>query len=233
MENQKPILELELYLIRHGQSMGNKGYGRDDITLREAADPVLTDLGKAQAEALGRFYSGTNFDAVYSSGLMRAAETATELLKYQSSFKPLNILPLLTEVGLTPDYEGLNINQIKETINPNAVVAEGFDSEKLLLCYNQGSDEEGLYQRAKATVDYIRKKYKKGEKVALVSHAAFLTYVIFYLMEFRKNPAFDVSVFNTGVTKINFYTEGTNKYGDTVFDYLNSTTHLLGLETSN
>lgn len=233
MENQKPILELELFLIRHGQSMGNKGYGRDDITLKEAADPVLTDLGKAQAEALGKFYSRTDFDAVYSSGLIRAAETATGLLKHQSLVKPLNILPLLTEVGLTTDYKGLNIDEIKETINSNAVVAEGFDAKKPLQSYNQGSDEDGLYQRAKATVDYIRERYKRGEKVALVSHAAFLTYVIFYLMEFRKNPAFDVSVFNTGVTKINFYTEGTNKYGDTVFDYLNSTTHLLGLETSN
>ena len=46
MEANKPVLELELYLIRHGQSMGNKGYGRDNLTLREMADPVLTDLGK-------------------------------------------------------------------------------------------------------------------------------------------------------------------------------------------
>ena len=36
MENQKPIVELELYLIRHGQSMGNAGYnGRTDLTVKE------------------------------------------------------------------------------------------------------------------------------------------------------------------------------------------------------
>jgi len=232
MEANKPVLELELYLIRHGQSMGNKGYGRDDLTLREMADPVLTDLGKAQADALGKFYATTDFDAVYSSGLFRAVETASRLLAGQKREKTQFILPYLTEVGMGEEYKGATLEELRE-YNKSITLAEDFTENDPILCYSQGRDEDLLYERAKKTVEYIRKRYNKGEKVALVSHAAYLTYVVFQIMGYQKNPFFDVSVFNTSVTKINFYKEGTNKYGDVVFDYLNSTTHLLELETTN
>lgn len=232
MEDNKPVLELELYLIRHGQSMGNKGYGRDNLTLREMADPVLTDLGKAQADALGKFYATTDFDAVYSSGLLRAAETASRLLAGQEREKTQFILPYLTEVGMGEEYKGATLEELRE-YNKTITLAEGFTQADPILCYSEGRDEDMLYERAKTTVEYIRQRYNRGEKVALVSHAAYLTYVIFQIMGYQKNPFFDVSVFNTSVTKINFYKEGTNKYGDVVFDYLNSTTHLLELETTN
>ena len=32
MEKQKPVIELELYLIRHGQSQGNVGYDKEILT---------------------------------------------------------------------------------------------------------------------------------------------------------------------------------------------------------
>ena len=35
MEKIKPIKELELYIIRHGQSMGNAGYDKEELTLKE------------------------------------------------------------------------------------------------------------------------------------------------------------------------------------------------------
>ena len=56
MAENKPIIELELYIIRHGESMCNAGYGgRTDLTLKEAADPVLSELGLSQAIAAGEF----------------------------------------------------------------------------------------------------------------------------------------------------------------------------------
>ena len=43
----------------------------------------------------------------------------------------------------------------------------------------------------------------------------------------RREPFYDFRLSNTGVTKIDFYEPGTNKYGDMVFDYVNRTGHLL------
>ena len=78
MENTKPIIELELYIIRHGQSMGNIERNTDGLSHEELHDPRLTDLGKKQAIACGERFKNTEFDAVYSSALLRAVETATE-----------------------------------------------------------------------------------------------------------------------------------------------------------
>ena len=78
----EPVLELELYIIRHGESLGNIGYnGRTDLTLTESVDPVLSEKGINQAIAAGEFLAETVFDAVYSSALMRAVRTAGEIIK--------------------------------------------------------------------------------------------------------------------------------------------------------
>lgn len=226
MEAQKPVVELELYFIRHGESMGNVGYGRDNLTFEEKHDPLLTEKGVMQAADAGEFLKETDFDYVYSSGLLRAVQTATEILKKQPTEKELNILPLLTEVGVKPEYEGADISEIREFRN-NAVVAKDVDTSKPLVCYSQFSNEDELFARAEETVKYLLSHHRSGEKVAVVSHAAFLTIVIFWIMGFKdKCPVFDIDINNTGITKVIFYKEGTNKYGDIVFKYINSTAHL-------
>ena len=224
MDN-KPIKELELYLIRHGQSMGNAGYGREDLTMKEANDPYLTEKGILQASTCGKYLAETEFTAVYSSGLLRAVQTSAEILKHQKSPLPLFIQPLLTEVGVDENYKGAGMEEIK-SIWPDAKLADGLTEADPLVCSNSMSDEENLYKRAAETVEYLRKRYKNGEKIAVVNHAAFMTFIVFGLMGFTKSPVFDIDFDNTNITKVVFYKEGTNKYGDIVFEYLNKTAHL-------
>ena len=98
-----------------------------------------------------------------------------------------------------------------------------------LIMHTRSDDPDGLFARARVAVDYLLKRFNKGEKVALVSHGAFLTYIVFDLMGFDgKLPVFDVNFKNTGITRVLIYEKGTNPYGDVVFDYINSTEHLFG-----
>lgn len=227
MENTKPVLELELYIIRHGESMGNIGYnGRTDLTLREGVDPVLSEKGISQAVAAGEFLAETDFDAVYSSALMRAVRTAGEIIKKQTNKKSLFIHPVFTEMGIPEEYHSVSMDELRELCG-TAVIADGVDPDSKLMESTAGSDEKGLFERGKRAIDYLRSKYKNGEKVAVISHAAFITYMVFYIMGYtEKVPAFDIDFNNTGITKVKFYKEGTNKYGDIVFEYINSTAHL-------
>lgn len=228
MEKTTPVLELELYIIRHGESMGNIGYnGRTDLTFAEKVDPILSEKGICQAVAAGEFLSSTDFDAVYASALMRAVRTAGEIIKKQPKEKTLFIHPVYTEMGIPEEYHAVSINELR-ALCPTAVVADGVDPESRLMESTAGSDEKGLFERGARAIDYLRSKYKNGEKVAVVSHAAFITYMVFYIMGYtEKVPAFDIDFNNTGITKVKFYKEGTNKYGDIVFEYINSTAHLL------
>lgn len=88
-----PELTTELLLIRHGQSQ-DVVPGSD-----ESFDPPLSDLGRSQAEALAQRLKDKRIDAVYSSDLKRAAETAAALER------PVIQRPELREVWLG-DWEG-------------------------------------------------------------------------------------------------------------------------------
>ena len=64
----------ELYLIRHGQSLGNlerRFLGHTDLD--------LTPLGYKQAECAAAFFKDIKIDAVYSSDLLRAYNTAKKV----------------------------------------------------------------------------------------------------------------------------------------------------------
>lgn len=224
MEN-KPIVELDLYIIRHGESVGNAGYGRDNLTLKESQDPILTEKGIAQARAAGEFLKSTIFDAAYASPLLRAARTATEIIRHQDKKLSLNIMPEICEVGVVPEYKGVKIEEIREFC-PDAVYADETDTDETRMRYDKHETPDKVNARAKFVVNYLRSRYKNGEKVVLVSHAAFITNLVFYIMElYETKPAFDIDYYNTGITRVTYYKPGTYKWGDTVFRYINDTSH--------
>lgn len=66
---------LQLYLIRHGESMGN--IETDEPF--DSTNPPLTPHGKKQAEALGKRFSALKDFTLYASPLDRARETASHI----------------------------------------------------------------------------------------------------------------------------------------------------------
>lgn len=90
---------LQLYLIRHAESMGN-------IETEEEFDkinPPLTPHGKKQAEALGKRFEEQKPDAVYSSPLLRAMQTAEELKT------EITVLNELAEKDISVDTKGFSL----------------------------------------------------------------------------------------------------------------------------
>jgi broad specificity phosphatase PhoE len=65
---------LRFFLIRHGESEAGK-----NMIIAGQSDVSLSNLGKAQAAALGKEFleGGNNFDVVYSSDITRAFQTST------------------------------------------------------------------------------------------------------------------------------------------------------------
>jgi broad specificity phosphatase PhoE len=78
----------KIILVRHGESVNNK----NDIV---GGDSPLTDNGREQAAATKKTLAGFNFDAVYSSDLDRAIETA-EIIS-GNRISPKNKIPGLRE----------------------------------------------------------------------------------------------------------------------------------------
>ena len=100
---------MRILLLRHGQSEANK----NDI-IQGHMESSLSELGREQAKAVGEnlLKSKIVFDVVYSSDLIRAAETAkiiTEIL----GIKDIVFDERLRELKLG-DYEGKNSKQLTE-----------------------------------------------------------------------------------------------------------------------
>ncbi len=70
------MAKTQIYLIRHGQSVGNLKHlfcGHEDVD--------LTEFGRKQAERVCEYFESVSVDKIYASDLLRAYHTACPLAK--------------------------------------------------------------------------------------------------------------------------------------------------------
>jgi probable phosphoglycerate mutase len=102
----------ELLLVRHGETDWNA-----ESRWQGHFDPSLNELGRRQAEALADQLSEEGIDAVYSSDLRRALETATIVARRIGvSVRPLLELREI-DVG---SWSGLTMDEIRTQL-PDAI----------------------------------------------------------------------------------------------------------------
>lgn len=219
------VLLYDLYLIRHGESYCNLD-GYVPFSETDEFDPELTEKGLMQADKLGEYMKDKNFDDVYCSPLRRAVMTGAGLLKHKN--QPLYDMPDLCEIGIPGFYNGFFPDELKKYYG-GITFAPGYENSAKMTVDDDTpwKHEERYFERAERVLNYLSEKYVNGERVALVSHAGFLTYILFYLMGYRDaQPGYDFRLSNTGVCKVSFYVPGTNKYGDMIIQYVNDRRHL-------
>jgi len=77
---------MKIYLIRHGQTEYN-----DKNIFRGHLDIPLNSYGISQAESVGKALKVIDFNAIYTSPLIRAKKTAEIIHKYQSGKISINV----------------------------------------------------------------------------------------------------------------------------------------------
>ena len=94
----------QLVLVRHGETAWNR-----ETRIQGHTDIPLSELGLWQAEQVGRALADEGLHAVYSSDLLRAADTARAIARHAA-------LPLQLDVGLRERhfgrFEGLTHDEI-------------------------------------------------------------------------------------------------------------------------
>jgi probable phosphoglycerate mutase len=106
--NQQPT---RVVLLRHGQST----YNALGLYQGSSNIPDLTTLGRHQAQETAHFLKNIKFDAIYSSPLKRARDTAQEVVQAIASNDPpqIQVVPHLKETKL-PQWEGLPFGVVQE-----------------------------------------------------------------------------------------------------------------------
>lgn len=223
-------IDLELYIIRHGQTFGNLGKSMETANYLDKYDVPLTPKGQHQAELLGERFKNYPFDAIFASGMRRAMNTASEIVKRQpeNGFHCFLLHPLLSENGgKEEEYPGLTFAEAKEMF-PYATLADGYSENDRMISFTSGWDDYQQLERAQKVLRDIRSRYKDGAKVAVVAHAAFNTFLFHAALGLDPTKVtFDPHFLNTGVTKIIFFKEGTGRYDmDVQLVYQNDLSHL-------
>lgn len=145
-----------ILLARHGESDWNR-----DRRWQGHADRPLTNLGREQARALADRLAATELDAVYSSDLERARETAAIVAEPHQL--PVKELPDLREVDVG-SWSGLTRAEAEERF-PNAFRrwAEGGEG------WDDGETYEQLSERVVGAVLAIAARHPR-DRVLLVAH---------------------------------------------------------------
>lgn len=214
-----------LYLIRHGQSVTNSN---PNIIGQTATEP-LSDLGKQQAQLLGKRLSKEQIDIVYSSTYDRAYNTAEIALNNIFPINKINLVPELREYD-SGDWLGKDRNDL-------------FDSEmKLKMNYLdhtfQPPHGESWHQVERRASKYIEDYIIYNESLILeaqirksaglnpvniyiFSHGMTIKCLLHYIMGFDKTFTWKISIDNTSITKLSFGKDGWRLHGLNDCNHLN------------
>ncbi len=216
-------MTIKLVLVRHGLSSFNaKGLiqGRTD-------DSLLTEEGYAQALQAGKALSKINFDKIYSSPLVRAAETAKTIKKSFKKEHEIIFDKNLLEVELN-EWSGLKIDEIKNKF-PEIYPIWKNDPENLILKRSDNTTYkpiQELFDQANNFIEDITRIYLNRDDVNIlvIGHNAILRCVILLLLK-RPNKGFrKIRLENASFSILNI-SSNQNSF-NTQIECLNQTSHL-------
>lgn len=201
---------MKLLLARHGQTDWNleqRFQGQSDIPLNET--------GRKQAQALAERLSAESFNAVYSSDLQRAAETA-DIITQMSGYKPdLHPDARLREVNFG-DWEGLTYAEI-QTKYPDELAA--WEKDLYKTAPPNGETLEELAIRVQSMLDDLRKKHDR-QNILIVAHGGVLQTLICLALKLPPAMYWQFHLSIASLSQVAFYPAGA------ILNALNDTCHL-------
>jgi phosphoserine phosphatase len=181
---------VRLLLARHGQSVWNqvrKFQGANDVG--------LSDLGRVQAEALGRaLRAGYRVSAAYVSPMCRALDTAQIALA--GTGIPLVPIPDLRELSLG-EWEGCTVDEVRAREgNPyHAWVRSPLD------CPPPGGEPlPEVCGRVLKAIGQIGASHENGDDVLVVAHGGVISVYLCHLLGISFNSLWRMRIDNCSLT---------------------------------
>ena len=207
-----PTIDTTFYLVRHGQTE----YNRKGIVQGRNIDSVLNATGRAQARKLARRLADMPFDAIYSSTMRRAVETADALAEAHPA-APRCALEDLEEMSWGV-YEGQPATD--EVLEAFDAVKKKWRAGHFDGAVEGGESVRGVQQRALRALDHIVEQHAGGT-VLIVAHGRFLRILIATLLDdYGLERMHEVKHTNTAVNRL------VCCGGTYTADLLNCTAHL-------
>ena len=169
---------MELYIVRHG-----KTYWNEQRKIQGWADIDLTEEGREVAVLSAEGMKDIHFDAIYSSPLKRANETAYILRGNRNL--PVVVDERIKEIGFGV-LEGADFLKIRG--DKTSKFASFFEAPELYETPEGGESFEMITERASDFMEEIIEKHKNDERIMIVAHGAVNKAMMRYI---RKNEIKD------------------------------------------
>lgn len=194
---------LELYLIRHAQSIGNT---RPHIIGGQSNELKLTKKGELEAQLLGERlkYEGVLFDEIYSSTAMRTTQTAT-IVANHISFDPKRIVRTNRILELDQgEWQGKlrcekYTKDVLATINRSngAFAPPRGESQKAVEARMLGWLQETIMDR-----------YPLDTKIAVFGHGMAIKCLFRGIFNFSPQYTHNIELDNTSISKLKYDKKG-------------------------
>ncbi|GJD22381.1 hypothetical protein RIVM261_073370 [Rivularia sp. IAM M-261] len=191
-------------LVRHGQSTYNS------LGLYQGCsdESVLTELGYSDARKTGNFLKGLKFDAMYTSSLQRAQQTAKEILGVMApslNFESICASELLRETDL-PAWQGKAFQYVKENFPQEYRTWKQFPHEFRMEIPNQNTyihPALDLYDRVHKFWRQVLPRHV-GETILLVVHGGTNRALISTALGITPDRYHCIQQSNCGISVLNF-----------------------------
>lgn len=177
-KEQNALMQTNLYLARHGETLWNK-----EQRFQGQLDSELTDLGKEQSLQLAEFFSDKKIDLVISSPLGRAVSTAIICQHH------LNIA-VAVDRGLNErnlgQWQGKYVNTLMSEAIYTEVLQQFTDVAPL-----DGESAQACGQRIYRTIEAIAKQAPE-QNILIIFHGEALRCFLFALGEKYTDNAYQL-----------------------------------------
>ena len=179
---------MKLIIIRHGETPWNARH-----KVQGLSDQPLSKEGLWQAELLSGRFAKMDIDAIYTSNLRRAIQTAEAVAKYHPKI-PMTKDKTLNEMAWGV-WEGLSFKQIQKRF-PKQFASRLLD--KYHFAPKGGESPAILKKRLTPFLKKLIKKHE-GQTVLIVGHGGINRVLMGILMEWDNKKITDVFTKNTAV----------------------------------
>lgn len=197
---------MELYLIRHGEMQGDPHQH-----YQPPVQECLSELGCTQAAALGAALRQTKFDAIYSSPLGRAVQTAQavagnnlaaiQILPWLIEWRPATVLGTCQEA----DYAAVEASTAKLRPEQCWKTAAGEGTlemaHRVIVGFQQLMADHGVHP---GHGGYLLDDPADKQRLALVAHGGSLSSLASFLLGIPIKPFGAVAFAYTGVAVFHF-----------------------------
>lgn len=201
-----------IYLVRHGQTAWNK-----EEIFRGRTDVSLDETGVKQAELAGDYFRGMDIDAIYSSPLSRAWQTAQKIAKNHSL--EVQVLGGIIDMSFG-DWEGHARQQIQK-MDPETY--RMWIEEPHRIRPSGGESLEEVRIRSMMALEEVIQSHP-GKTLILVSHRVINKVLICAILGIDQSHFWQITQDTAAINLIQY------RKGRYILSLMNETCHLKSLD---